>query len=184
MTWLHIVDGKITASLANEDTLGLLIQLGALPGALVPAGPPSPEKNKALVNRYFNEVMNQGKLETIDEIVAPDFTFRIPTLPEPVHGPEGFEQFVKGLRKAFPDIHFTVEQEIVARNKVAARWTLTGTHLGNFLNIPPTGKRVTDQGIDLFYIAKDKIVEMWVNEQDLELLRQLGAIPSKLPTRS
>jgi steroid delta-isomerase-like uncharacterized protein len=177
MSWLRIVDGKIVESLANEDTLGLLQQIGVLPSNSVPIST-SPEENKAIVARYFNEILNQGKLEVIDEIMSPNFAFRIPTLPEPVRGPEGMKQFVTGLRNGFPDIHFTVEREAAERDKVASRWRIVGTHKGEFLGIPPTGNRVEDQGVDIFRIADGKIAEIWVNENDLGLMQQLGVIPS------
>jgi len=178
MTWLRIVNGKIEESLANEDTLGLLTQLGVIPSQSAPPPPDSAEKSETLVGRYFNEVMNQGKLEVIDEIAAPNFAFRITTIPDPIRGPEGLKQFAIGLRTGFPDIHFTVEREIAEGNKVAARWMITATHNGTFLGIPPTGKQVHDQGIDIFHIADDKIVNIWVNENALGLMQQLCVIPS------
>lgn len=178
MTWLRIVNGKIEESLANEDTLGLLTQLGVIPSSGATPQSGSTKDNETLVSRYFNEVLNWGKLEVIDEIAAPNFAFRIPTLPEPVRNPEGLKQFVTGLRNGFPDIHFTVGREIADGDKVAARWTITGTHLGLFLGIPPTGKRVQDQGVDIFHIVGNKILEIWVNENDLGLMQQLGVIPS------
>jgi len=178
MTWLRMKDGKIVESLANEDTLGLLMQLGVIP---VPGGPPpqtTVDENRAIVARYFNEVMNEGDLGVVDEVFAPNFAFRIPTLPEPVRGPDGFRAFVTGLRDAFPDIHFTVEREVAEGNKVACRWTITATHKGTFLGVPPSGNAIADQGIDIFTIGNGKIVEMFVNENDFGLMQQLGAIPS------
>lgn len=180
MTWLRIVDGKILESLANEDTLGILQQLGVIPteNQSAPAQTSFKEVNRALVSRYFNEVMNQGKLDVIDEIMASNFTFRIPTMPEPVRGLEAMQQFVLGLRNGFPDIKFTVEREIAEGDKVACRWTITGTHKGTFLGVPATGNLVKDQGIDIFRIADNKITDVWVNENDIGLMQQMGAIPS------
>lgn len=177
MSWLRIVDGKIVESLANEDTLGLLQQVGVIPSESASIST-SPGENKALVARYFNEILNQGKLDVVEEIMSPDFAFRIPTLPEPVRGFNGMKQFVTGLRNGFPDIHFTVEREAVEKDKVASRWRILGTHKGEFLGIPPTGNRVEDQGVDIFRVANGKIAEMWVNENDLGLMQQLGVIPS------
>ena len=178
MSWIHIVNGKIEELLINEDTLGLLTQIGAIPSRSAPTQPSSTKDNETLVGRYFNEVMNQKKLAVIDEIAAPNIIFRIPTLPEPVFGTQGFQQFVTGLHNAFPDIHFTVEREIADADRVAARWTITGTHRGTFLGIPPTGRQMHDQGVDLFRVAGNKIAEVWVNENDLGLMQQLGAIPT------
>jgi len=136
----------------------------------------STETNKAVVARYFNELMNTGKLATIDEIAAPDFAFHITTLPEPIRGPEGLRQFTTGLRTAFPDIRFTIVQTVAEGDKVAARWTLTGTQKGEFLGFPASGNKVSDHGIDIFHLRDGKIVEMWVNEDSMGLLKQMGVI--------
>ena len=179
MSWLKIVDGRIKESLANEDTVGLLTQLGVLP---MPGGAAPPavtrEQRAASVGRYFNELMNEGKLEVIDELMAPGFTLRIPTRPEPIRGPEGMRQFVTELRTGFPDIRFTIDRQIVEGDKVAVRWFIEGTHLGSFLGIPPTHNPVKDQGLDIFVFQGDKLVELWVNENDLGLMTQLGVLPS------
>jgi steroid delta-isomerase-like uncharacterized protein len=177
MSWLRIVDGKIVESLANEDTLGLLQQIGVLPSNSVPIST-TPEENKAIVAQYFNEVLSQGKLNVIDEIIAPDFTLRIPTLHEPFRGPDGMKRFVTGLHAAFPDIKFTVERQIAEKDKVASRFTSLSTHQGEFQGIFPTGRSIKDQGVDIFRIAHGKIVEVWVNENALGLMQQLGVIPS------
>lgn len=176
MTWHRIVDGKIVEALANEDTVGLMMQLGVISG-------PTPEKfseaeNAKLVERYFNELMNQGKLETIEEIFDPNFSFNIPTQPKPIYGLEGFAGFVTYLRNAFPDIHFTVDRQIVDKNKVAARWKITGTHKGEFLGAQPTNSFVEDYGIDIFTIFKGKILSIHVNENDFGLMQQIEIIPS------
>jgi steroid delta-isomerase-like uncharacterized protein len=179
MSWLKIVDGKIKESLANEDTVGLLTQLGVLPA---PSGEAAPlatrEQYMTQVSRYFNELMNQGRLEVIDELMAPDFTLRIPTRPEPIRGPEGMKRFVTELRTGFPDIRFSIDRQITENNKVAVRWFIEGTHRGPFLGIPPTNNPVKDQGLDIFIFQGDKLVELLVNENDLGLMRQLGVLSS------
>jgi steroid delta-isomerase-like uncharacterized protein len=178
MSWLRIVDGKIVESLANEDTLGMMMQLGVLPS---PPAPPATTtvENKAMVRRYFGELLSEGKLEVIGEIFSPDCAFRIPTLPEPVRGHQGLHQFVIGLRTGFPDIQFTVERMMGEGDKVAARWTITGTHQGTFLGVAASNNKIKDQGVDIFRVAGGKIVEIWVNENDLGLMQQMGAIPSE-----
>lgn len=175
MSWLRIVNGKFVEARINEDTLGLLQQIGGLPTSAPMTPPTSTVENEALVGRYFNELMNEGKLEVIEEIMATNCTFRIPTLPEPIRGHEGMKGFVSGLRIGFPDIKFTVERQIAEADKVAARWFIEGTHNGVFLGIRPTGNKVKDQGVDIFIISGGKIAEIWVNENDLGLMKQLGA---------
>jgi steroid delta-isomerase-like uncharacterized protein len=129
------------------------------------------------MHRYFEEILSQGNEATIEEIIHPNFAFRIPTLPEPVRGLEGLKGFVKGLRTAFPDIQFTVHKEMGEGDKVAGRWTIDATHLGPFLGAPPSGNHVHDQGVDIFRIADGKIIDIWVNENDLGLMQQMGVIP-------
>jgi steroid delta-isomerase-like uncharacterized protein len=184
MTWHRIVDGKIAEVTANEDSLGLIQQLGRalFPTQATPTSPEptSPEVNKEIVGRYFNEIMNQGKLEVIDEIMAPNFAFRIPTLADPVRGRDGIKQFVTGLRTGFPDIQFTVKHQIVEGNKVAARYSMTGTHKGEFLGVPATGNSVKDIGNDLFHLAGGQIVGIWVSEDAVGLMQQLGAIAAEI----
>jgi predicted ester cyclase len=165
-------------SRANEDTLGLLRQLGALPQPGGSIQVPSPVVNENLIRRYFDEVMNAGKLEVIDEIVDPGFSFHIPTLSAPVRGPDDFKQFVTVLRTAFPDLHFNVEKHIIEGAQAAARWTFSGTHRGPFLDAMPTGIRVTDQGVDLFLFLNARIVTIWVNENDFSLMQQIGLLPA------
>jgi steroid delta-isomerase-like uncharacterized protein len=178
ITWLRMKGGRIIESLANEDTLGLLMQLGALPSPPASARSTTPEQNAAVVGRYFNELLSQGRTDVIEEILAPAFAFRIPTLPEPIRGPDGFRTFVTTLRTAFPDIVFTVERQIAEGDKVASRWTIQGTHRGEFLGVPASGRRVQDQGVDIFRIEGGRIAEVWVNENDFGLMQQIGGIPS------
>ncbi len=174
MSWLRFKDGKFVEARINEDTLGLLQQIGAIPGPPRPE-PSSTEANKAMVRRYFDELMSQGKLGVIDEIIGERFSFHIPTLPEPILGRDGMRAFVTGLRTGFPDIQFMVERLAGEGNRAAARWFIQGTHNGPFLGMPPTGNKVKDQGLDIFIFSGGKIAEIWVNENDLGLMKQLGA---------
>jgi len=175
MSWLRFNnEGKFVEARINEDTLGLLQQIGAIPGPPRPA-PTSVEANKAMVQRYFNDLMSQGKLGIVDEIIAERFSFHIPTLPQPILGRDGMRGFVTGLRTGFPDIKFTVERLAAEGDKAAARWFIEGTHNGTFLGMPPTGHRIKDQGLDIFVFSGGQITEIWVNENDLGLMKQLGA---------
>jgi steroid delta-isomerase-like uncharacterized protein len=176
MTWHRIVGGKIVEALANEDTVGLLQQLGVIPGAAVQRS--TPAQAEALVSRYFNEIMNQGRVEIIEQVVDANFAFIIPTQSEPFRGYEGFRGFVNYLRSAFPDIQFSVDRQIVDGNKVAVRWRITGTHRGEFLGVPPSNKKIEDFGVDIFTISKGRILTVHVNENDFGLLTQIGGISS------
>jgi steroid delta-isomerase-like uncharacterized protein len=179
MTWHEISDGKIVRVTANEDSLGLITQLGR---ALFPGQPSAtpvpgtPEANKRVVGRYFDEIMAQGSLAAIDELMAPDFSFHIPTLPDPVRGPEGMKQFVTGLRTAFPDAAFAPEYMIADEHQVAVRYQMTGTQKGAFLGAPASGNAVKDAGTDLFHLSGGKIVSVHVAEDGIGLLQQLGVL--------
>jgi steroid delta-isomerase-like uncharacterized protein len=182
MTWHQIANGKIAIVTANEDGLGLIYQLGRVlfPGQL-PVTPQlaSPQVNKAAVGRYFDEIMNEGNLNTIDELMTVNFAFHIPTLPDPMRGPEGMKRFVTGLRAGFPDIKFTPEYVIADETRAAVRYTMTGTHQGEFLGVPPSYKAVKDIGNDLFHFSDGKIVAVWVSEDAMGLLQQMGVIDKR-----
>jgi len=133
------------------------------------------EKNKAIVLRSYEEVWHQGKLEVIDEIFAVDFISHEPV--GEIHGVEGLKQYAPMVLTAFPDIQITTEDQIAEGDKVVIRWTITGTHKGEFMGISPTGVQVTWTGITIYRIAGGKIVELWANSDDLGVLQQLGVIP-------
>jgi steroid delta-isomerase-like uncharacterized protein len=82
------------------------------------------------------------------------------------------------MRAAFPDTRMTIEDEIAEGDKVVIRWTIRGTHKGEYMGIAPTGKEVTVTGISVYRIERGKIVEDWSNNDMLGMLQQLGAIPS------
>ncbi len=134
------------------------------------------EQNKMLVRRTLEEVYSQGHLAVVDELVASDFVIHTPS--EEIRGPEGTKQFVAALRTAFPDIHFTVEDQIAEGDTVVTRWTARGTHTGEFQGLPPTGKQVRLAGTDIDRIADGKAVECWANVDELGLMRQLGVLPT------
>lgn len=179
MTWHEIADGKIAVVTANEDGLGLIYQLGRplFPGQPSSTLNPAPaDTNMAIAQRYFDEVINEGNLATVEELMAPHFAFHIPTLPDPVRGPEGMKAFVTGLHTGFPDIKFTLEYMIADGPRVAARYQMTGTHSGEFLGAPPSNKVITDVGSDIFHISDGKFVGIWVAEDGVGLLSQMGLL--------
>ena len=136
----------------------------------------SAEENMALVRRHTEEFWNKGKLDISGKVHASDIVFHDALSPE-LRGSEAYKQFVTMYRTAFPDLHFTTEDMIAAGDRVVTRWTCVGTHHGELMGIPPTGKRSTTTGIDIFRIADGKIAEEWVNWSTLAMLQQLGVIP-------
>ena len=93
------------------------------------------------------------------------------------HGLEGHLAIVRLFRAAFPDQWWQIEDLIAADDRVVARTTMTGTHLGDFFGIPPTGAHVTLPGVHIVRIADGRVAEHWGSNDDLGLLRQLGVIP-------
>jgi len=132
-------------------------------------------QNKKLVRQTFDQIWNQGNLAIIDERFASDYVGHSSV---PIHGSEGAKGFVTAMRSAFPDYHYTAEDEISEGDRVVHRWTARGTHEGAFQGIPPTGKQITLRGISIYRLANGKLVEGWTTADLLGLLQQLGAVPT------
>ena len=135
------------------------------------------EQNKAIVRHWVEEYWNKGNLALLEETLATNYVLHDPA--GPVNGHESFRQFTRMYRTAFPDIHLTLEDVIAERDKVVWRYTARGTHQGELMGIPPTGKSVTLTGIVISRFARGKWVEDWHNNDTLGLLQQLGAIPAQ-----
>ena len=137
----------------------------------------APEELKARARRLPEELLTQGDLAIADEVLAPDHIHH--ALTRPASGVEGAKQFVLALRRAFPDLSAVVEAEIAEGDTVAQRITCSGTHEGEFLGIPPTGRRATWQLVAIQRIGPDgKCAEHWSSPDLFGLLRQLGALPA------
>ena len=134
----------------------------------------STENNKSIVLRLFEEVM-KGNLAIADELIVEDYTqhsvFGIP------NGREGFKQFFMAFATAVPDAQFDIEDVIAEGDKVVTRYTVKGTQTGALQGIPPTGKKFSMKGIDIFRVVDGKVVEHWDAVDQLGMLQQLGAIP-------
>jgi steroid delta-isomerase-like uncharacterized protein len=134
--------------------------------------------NKATVRR-FNDAANSGDQEliskTIDELVAPDALIRTP-LPIEATGAELAKEAFARLLRAYPDLHITIEDLIEEDDKIVSRNTVTGTHQGEYMGIPPTGKSVTYNEIFIARFADGRVAETWGVVDVLSQMRQLGAI--------
>jgi steroid delta-isomerase-like uncharacterized protein len=137
-----------------------------------------PQENKAIIRRFLEEIFAGGNLELVDELFAPNFVLHDPSIPQEVRGPEGIRQYITMYRTAYPDTHFTIEDQIAEGDRVVTRWTGQGTHQGELMGIPPTGRRVTVTGIEVDRIAGGKIEETWVSYDALGMMQQLGVVPS------
>jgi len=138
----------------------------------------STEQHKAMDRRVYEEVWNEGSLDVIDELVAANYIDHDPNPTSTLEGLEGLKHSITMYRTAFPDVHFTVEDQIAEGDTVVTRWTARGTHQGPLMGIPPTGKQAMVTGISITRVASGKVVESWTNFDALGLLQQLGAVPS------
>ena len=132
------------------------------------------EENKAIVRRYVEQLYNRRE-PAADQIIDPDVVFHEPA--RTIRGREELEQRAAAFRAAFPDLHVAIEDELAEGDRVATRWTLRGTHRGEFAGIAPTGKAVSVAGIIIWRIADGRIQEAWGSYDTLGLMQQLGAIP-------
>jgi steroid delta-isomerase-like uncharacterized protein len=131
--------------------------------------------NKEIVRRVF-EAFNTGNLALLDVVMAADLVDQNSTH-DYAPGLEGVKQEISVYRKAFPDLHFTIEDEIAEVDKVAVRYTVRATHEGDFLGFAPTGRRVTAPGLDIYRIHDGKIVQQWGSINQFIFRQQLGIIP-------
>ena len=133
------------------------------------------EENKALTRRYYEDVWNKGNTALLDDVMVANHVNHAP--PNPVLGVEGFKDYVAVYHKAFPDFHLSIEDQVAEEDRVADRWVVRGTHQGNLMGIPPTGKQVMVTGISITRIANGKIQETWADFDLLGLMQQIGVVP-------
>lgn len=150
----------------RRTVLSALLLIALLPAFARAQAPPRGD-NKAIARRYFEEIINKGSIVAIDALVAPDVVFRNP--PAVIKGIEDFKRLVAALRAAFPDLHFTLEDELAEGNKVATRWIMRGTQ---------GSRKVEVSGMDIFLIDNGKIREVWVNMDTLAQAQQMGVVPA------
>jgi predicted ester cyclase len=147
--------------------------------------PQPPEKNKETVRKLYEEIINTGKLELLDQIIAEDYVGIYGQ-----KGPSAYAETIKALRQGFPDIQWTIEDLVAAEDRVAVRWTWRGTHKGQYRGFLPSQKQITDKAIAIYQFRGDKIVHAWIETDRLGLLQQIGAVPPdlgsvpQLPTKS
>ncbi len=135
----------------------------------------SMEDNKTLIRRY-QEAYNRNELDELAEILSPSMVMHnfLPGLPPSL---ENARQIHLMAVKAYPDFHTQIDDLLAEGDKVVMRSTLTGTHQGEFMGVPPSGVNIKVTGISIFRIANGKIVEHWGEEDSLGWLQQIGAIP-------
>ena len=134
------------------------------------------ETNKLVMGR-FTDFINTASEKLADELISPDAIFHVPGRSEPVQGPAGYLAIIGMMRGGFPDIQWTLEEMIAEGDKVAARFTMRGTHRGTFFGVPPTGKPIVVQAMNFYRLSSGQFVEERGQPDLLGLLQQIGAVP-------
>jgi len=137
----------------------------------------STEENKGIARRYGEDIWDKGDFAAADELLDANLIDHHPFMGQGP-GREGYKHVVTLFRTAFPDFRVTNDDIIAEGDRAILRWSAHGTHQAELAGIPPTGKRVKVTGIDILRIANGKIVERWAEDNALELMQQLGVIPS------
>ena len=138
----------------------------------------SEEENKAQYRRTFEEAFNRGNLAIVDDLVAPDFLNHEVPPGMNNRGPDSTRQVITMLRAAFPDLHVTIKELVAEGDTVAGRVTMSGTHLGPFQGIPPTGRTFQQDQMHFVRFRDGKGIEHRAVRDDLGMMRQLGVIPA------
>jgi predicted ester cyclase len=132
---------------------------------------------KKMIERIPLEVLNNGNFGLLDELVSTDYVDRSPQPGVPPTR-EGFKQSVTALKKAFPDLHYTIDDSIESGDRIVHRLTASGTMKGDFMGIPATGKRATWTEIHIGRVANGRLTEHWGLVDQLGMLVQLGVVPA------
>jgi predicted ester cyclase len=129
----------------------------------------SVEENKTLVRREQEELWNHtGNLDAAEELFAPELA-------------EAARQEASDFRRGFPNVVSTIEDLIAEGDRVAARWSARGTHQGEYVGVPPSGREVEFTGISVYRIEAGRIAESWTVEDELGLMYQIGAVAESGP---
>ena len=137
-------------------------------------------QNKATIRRFYTEAFDKGNLDVLDELVTDDFVAHAPAEPghdEETQDAERLKQEIARNRAAFPDLTFNLQDMVAEGDTVAIRWSATGTHEGQLMDLPPTGKQVRLDGMNFLRFEDGKIAEDWVLWDSLGLMQQLGMGP-------
>ncbi len=135
------------------------------------------ETNRALIEAYFYEVWNKGDYDKLDSIIDQDYINYSPSTPDPLPGPLGLKPIITEMRNGIPDLKYIIKETIVTQDRVVARVLVTGTHLNSLFGIPPTGKRIEVQQINIEHIKNGKIIAHWRVTDELKMMQQLGLVP-------
>ena len=137
---------------------------------------PQFEQNKKTVQRFMEECWNRGNLNVASELLADRVRFHDPVFPNLNAGVQNIKNHIEGCRRAFPDLHFTIDDTIAERDEVVLHWTARGTHSGPFLGMQPTNRKVTVTGTSIYRLEGNKIIEEYANWNLATMMAQLGIV--------
>ena len=186
VTITRVTGGKVAEAWTCWDVQSGLRQLGVMeppPGGITlnedaaeagaAVAEADPEAAKRLVERYYKEVWDAGRLDAADGLLAPDFVGREPGNPT-LRGPEGAKQIVRQLREGLPDLEMEIRAQHAEGGRVCTRYTAAGTHTGTLLGFPPSGKSVSVAAVVITRVSGDRIVSDWAEVDVPGLMAQLG----------
>ncbi len=141
----------------------------------------STEQDKDIILRgWYEELWNKWNVGAAADLPTSQYVLHAPGNPTPIDR-DGAKQVVRMFSTAFPDLQHTVDEMIAEGSAVAIRWTVRGTHRGEFEGIAPTGRRVSVSGMTVHHMVEGKIGETWLAVDNLDLLQQLGVVPASTP---
>ena len=135
------------------------------------------EANKTIVRRFYEEVMGQGNVNLLDEIMTPDFADHGETLFGSLQGRDMLKQGITTSRMVLGDLHVQLHDFIADGEMVGVRGTMRCTQQGEFLGVAPSGNELTWNGLALFRVVDGKIMERWFNSDSLSIVQQMGLVP-------
>ena len=137
----------------------------------------SSETNKAIVQRYYDQVWNNGRLDLVEEYIAEDFhEDNGPNIPG-LNGRDALKAIIGGIRASLPDFQITLHDVVAEGDKVVTRSTFTATHQGELFGVPATGKQLSVSGSAIFCLENARIVQLWNFNDNLSMMQQLGVVP-------
>ena len=140
------------------------------------------EESKTIVRRFYDEVMGQGRVELLDELMDPNFVDHGEALFDSPQGRENLRQGIVAAQGVLPNLNVELEDIIAEGDLVGVRGTMRCTHAGTFLGVPGTGHELRWKGLAMFRIADGKIAERWFNSDSVSIVRQLGLATARLPS--
>jgi steroid delta-isomerase-like uncharacterized protein len=174
----YSVDNYINAERTPIKAVNTVIIL-MLPGLLISCSAPNntnEENNKKIVMSYFNEAWNKGDLNVLDSLLSEDYINHTPSTPNPPKGPAGLKPIILAIRKGFPDLRYDIKEIITTNDRVVARVVMTGTQTDTLFGIPPSGRRIEVNQINIERIENGKITEHWRVTDELTMMKQLGLV--------